>query len=144
MVALALFRKILVPTDGSKNSIRGLEKAIGIARSSHAKITLLHVIPGLPPIPITDTITEYRKRMKERGREYFLDARRTALRNRMTLKEEIIFGVPQDDIADFANHGKYDLIVMGARGMGSISQIFLGSVSNATIHKSRVPVIIVK
>ena len=144
VISLARISKILVPIDGSSNSIRGLEHAIRIAKPYLAKITLLHVIPGIPPIDIIDTISDYRTNMKKRGREFFLAARKTALKYRITLKEKIIFGVPRDDIADFANREKYDLVVIGARGLGSIKQAFLGSVSNATMHKSKAPVLIVK
>jgi len=42
-------KKILVPLDGSKNSIRGLDMAIHIARQSHGTITALTVksVPGI-------------------------------------------------------------------------------------------------
>ncbi len=137
-------RNILVPIDGSKNSIKGLDEALYIAQLSSAKVTVLHVILGLPPIPITDTIFEYRQHMKKQAKEFFGVARKTALKYKMNLDERIIFGIPQDDIAYFANHKRYDLIVMGARGLGSIKEMFLGSVSNATVHKSKMPVLIVK
>ncbi len=143
-VILIRIRTILVPLDGSKNSIKGLEEAIYIAQLSGAKITMLHVISGLPPIPITDSIFEYRKHMTKHAMEFFGEARKVALKYKMEVDEKIIFGVPQYDIADFANHKKFDLIVMGARGLSSIKEMFLGSVSNATVHKSKVPVLVVK
>jgi len=39
---------------------------------------------------------------------------------------------------------KFDLIVIGSRGMGSAKEIFLGSTSNYVLHKSKIPVLIVK
>jgi nucleotide-binding universal stress UspA family protein len=141
---LVRIRKILVPVDGSKNSIEGLKEAIYLAKLCNAKVTLLHVIPGTPPIPITDIIFEYRQQMKKQAAEFFGQARKVALKYQMNLDEKIIFGIPQDDISEYANQKKYDLIVMGARGMGSIKRMFLGSVSNATMHKSKVPVLVVK
>ena len=41
-------KKILVPLDGSKNSMRGLDEAIYLARQCHATITGLYVIPIYP------------------------------------------------------------------------------------------------
>ena len=41
-------KKILVPIDGSKNSMRGLDEAIYLARQCHATITGLYVIPIYP------------------------------------------------------------------------------------------------
>ncbi|MGI0060358.1 MAG: universal stress protein [Nitrosotalea sp.] len=47
-------------------------------------------------------------------------------------------------MSKFASDNKFDLIVMGSRGMSPIKELFLGSVSNAVIHKSKVPVLVVK
>ncbi|MGI0047728.1 MAG: universal stress protein [Nitrosotalea sp.] len=137
-------RTILVPLDGSKNSFKGLEEAIYIAQLCSAKITVLHIISSLPPIPITDKIWKYRELMKRQSNEIFNKARQIAKRHGMDFEEKVIFGFPQYDVAYFANKKKYDLVVIGARGLSSIKELFLGSVSNATVHKSKVPVLVVK
>lgn len=138
------FKKILVPLDGSKNSLKGLEKAIYISQISGAIITVLHVISALPPIPISDTVVQYKGRMKEEAEKYFKEARQIASKNHMDLEEKIIFGYPNYDVAYFANDKKFDLIVMGARGLSPIKELFLGSTSNATVHRSKVPVLVIK
>jgi len=43
-----------------------------------------------------------------------------------------------------ANTKRFDLVVIGARGRGSLKEAFLGSVSNAIVHKCKIPVMIVK
>ena len=55
-------------------------------------------------------------------------------------------GDPGYDIARFANNKNngIDLVVIGARGRSSAKEIFLGSVSNYVLHKSKKPVLIVK
>ncbi|MGI0060691.1 MAG: universal stress protein, partial [Nitrosotalea sp.] len=45
-------KKILVPLDGSKNSLEGLDKAIFLARRCNSTITTLCVIPSYPPLPL--------------------------------------------------------------------------------------------
>jgi nucleotide-binding universal stress UspA family protein len=56
------------------------------------------------------------------------------------------FGPPGDLIVKFVKNkgNKIDLVVIGSRGKTAISEIFLGSVSNFVLHKSPVPVLIVK
>jgi nucleotide-binding universal stress UspA family protein len=39
---------------------------------------------------------------------------------------------------------KFDIIIIGSRGLGSVKEVFLGSVSHAVVHKSKIPVLIVK
>lgn len=48
------------------------------------------------------------------------------------------------EIVKFAQKGKYDMIVIGARGMGGAKEAFLGSTSNYVMHKAKVPVLVVK
>ncbi len=138
-------KKILVPLDGSKNSIRGLDMAIHIARQSHGTITALTVksVPGIyaiHPMGFLDfsSITEVKK---------FLDSAKVrAAKKGIQLTGKALAGDPGYDIARFANNKKnrIDLVVIGARGRGSAKEIFLGSVSNYVLHKSKKPVLIVK
>ena len=138
-------KKILVPLDGSKNSIRGLDMAIHIARQSHGTITALSVksVPGvyaLHPLGFLDfnSMTEMKK---------ILDSAKVrAAKKGIQLVGKALSGDPGYDIARFANNTRngIDLIVIGARGRGSAKEIFLGSVSNYVLHKSKKPVLIVK
>ena len=44
----------------------------------------------------------------------------------------------------FSQKSRFDIIVIGARGLGSVKEVFLGSVSYSVVHKSKIPVLIVK
>jgi len=55
-----------------------------------------------------------------------------------------VFGHEAKEIIDFAQKGKFDLIVIGARGRGTIKQMLLGSVSNTIVHSSKIPVLLIK
>lgn len=138
-------KKILVPLDGSKNSIRGLDMAIHIARQSQGTITALAVksVPGiyaLHPLGFLDfnSMTEVKKILN--------DAKLRAAKKGIQLTSKALAGDPGYDIARFANNAKnkIDLVVIGARGRGSAKELFLGSVSNYVLHKSKKPVLVVK
>ena len=138
-------KKIFVPLDGSKNSIRGLDMAIHLARQSNGTIVELAVksIPGmfaLHPLGFLDfnSISEIKK---------FLDSAKVrAAKKGIKLTARTLAGDPGYDIARFVNNSKndIDLVVIGARGRGAAKEIFLGSVSNYVLHKSKKPVLIVK
>jgi len=138
-------KKILVPLDGSKNSIRGLDMAIHVARQSHGTIIALSVksVPGiyaLHPLGFLDfnSMTEIKKLLDE--------AKLRAAKKGIQLTGKTIAGDPGYDIARFANNSKngIDLVVIGARGRSSAKELILGSVSNYVVHKSKKPVLIVK
>jgi len=48
------------------------------------------------------------------------------------------------EIANFAKSGRFDIIVIAARGVGSPKSEFFGSVSNGILHSSRIPILVIK
>jgi len=138
-------KKILVPIDGSKNSIRGLDMAIHLARQSQGTITALAVktVPGIYAIhPLGFLDFNSMKEIKK----LLADAKLRAAKKGIQLTGKAIAGDPRYDIARFANNSKngIDMVVVGARGRSSAKEIFLGSVSNYVLHKSKKPVLVVK
>jgi len=142
-VRLQGIKKILVPMDGSKNSLRGLDTAIYLARQCHATLTGLYVMPIYPkalllkPIPYEAELVKIAKKFLEK-------AKTRSAQNGIIFNWKIVKGHAAEVILDLANDKKFDLIVMGARGLGSVKEVFLGSVSNAVVHKSKIRVLIVK
>ncbi len=136
-------KKILVPLDGSKNSIRGLDNAISVARACHATITGIYILPVYPRNFI-DAVIPFVFHPERKAKKFLDDAKKRAAQKGILFKSKIIWGSPTYEIQEMAKSKKFDLIVIGARGMGSIKEIFLGSVSNAIVHKSKIPVMVVK
>lgn len=136
-------KKILVPLDGSKNSFRGLDTAIYLARQCHASLTGLYVMPIYPKSLLLKPIP-YESELAENAQGFLQKAKTRSAQHGIVFNEKIIKGHAADVILDFAKEKKIDLIVMGARGLGAIKEVFLGSVSDAIVHKSKIQVLIVK
>jgi len=135
-------KKILVPMDGSKNSMRGLDEAIYLARQCHAIITGLYVVPISNS---TDSqISNLEKYLLDNASKFMSKAKTRAAQNGILFDNVIIHGDEGPKIISYADTKSYDIIVIGSRGMGSIKEMFLGSTSNYVLHKSKIPVLIVK
>lgn len=136
--------KILVPLDGSKNSHRGLEMAIGIARQCEATLT------GLISIE-TPSYSEFKgsgslsKKVSKEVKKIMDDAKTLAAKNGIVFKSKIMHGNVGYNIVKTA-HSKenYDIIIIGSRGRGSVKEMFFGSTSNYVIHTAKIPVLVVK
>lgn len=140
-----LAKNILVPLDGSKNSFRGLDLAIQLARQSQGTITGIYVkqVPGVYALhPLGFLGVDLEKESKK----ILGTAKTNAAKKGILFKGKSFKGDPGFEIVRFAHNkkNKIDLIVIGARGMGFAREIFLGSVSNYVIHRSNKPVMIVK
>jgi nucleotide-binding universal stress UspA family protein len=136
-------KSILVPMDGSKTSFNALVKATFLAKKCDASITALYVFRTPFDNPNMIYVPQTQNELKKV--EKFLDtAKSQVTKNSIKFKKEIVFGHEAKEVIDFAQKGKFDLIVIGARGRGTIKQMLLGSVSNAIVHSSKIPVLVIK
>ena len=140
---MAKFNKILVPLDGSSNSSRGLDRAIEIAKGSDAEITGFYVFH----LPIAAGI-KYTQKMKDEAQKKAVKAIGPAMnrarKSGATFKYKTGGGNTGSEIVKFAQKGKFDMVVIGARGIGGAKEAFLGSTSNYVMHKTKIPVLVVK
>ncbi len=136
-------KKILVPLDGSKNSMRGLDEAIYLARQCHAIVTGLYVIP-IYPRNFADAIMPYQIHLTKSAKKFMNDAKRKCAQKGIMFRSKIMFGSPIAEIDDMAKRRKFDIIVIGSRGQSELKEVFLGSVAKAIVHKSKIPVLVIK
>ena len=138
-------RRILVPVDGSKNSIRGLKKAIRIAKEGNTKIVVLHVVKLPPAFVLRNLKTRIKADYQKDGKRILSEAEKVLQKEGIKADIKMINGGdPGYDIVKFSQKHKFDMIVIGARGLNPIKEVFLGSVSNYVLHKSKTPVLVVK
>lgn len=137
-------RNILVPIDGSKNSFRGLDNAIYIARQCHAVITGLYVIYLVSEPKKGETLSPIGKMLMKDARQSLEKAKTRSAQNGILFKSKIVYGDTGPKIVDFARKNESDLIVIGSRGRGLVKETLLGSTSNYVVHKSQIPVMICK
>ena len=140
-----IVRNILVALDGSKNSIRALSKAIEIAKENQSRIIGLNIIE----VPISYFASKPRIKIKEdvikTSQKLLKNAEVKCKKLGIEFKSQIIpGGDPAYDIVKYSKNHKVDTIVVGARGLNPIKAMLLGSVSNYVLHKSKIPVLVVK
>jgi len=137
-------KNILVPLDGSKSSLRGLKLASIIAKPIDAKIIGINVVRyslGFQ-FPVSSEI----KQKQIKGAEaIIIEAQKSLKKEKVSFVGKILKGENiGKTINDFLKDGKFDLIIIGSRGPDPASEVFLGSVSNYLLHKSKIPITIVK
>nr|WP_300004114.1 universal stress protein [Tissierella sp.] len=140
-------KKILVTVDGSENSNRALLEAKMIAKCTGADVDVLTVTEYLVISPYMGV--KYKAMpLSDHAKE---DAQ-NILKDALTLFDDfegkveglIESGDPADVIIETAKQGKYNLLVMGSRGLGTFSRAMLGSVSNKVLNHGSINVLIIK
>jgi len=135
--------KILVPVDGSKKSFEALDRALTLASFTQGEVTCLNVIPhvikeGGPRTKAVDA------QIVSDGNILLKKAAEHAGNKNVKFKTKTIRGSPSIEIVKLSQSGKFDDIVMSTTGAGSATGEMLGSVSNYVVHKSKVPVYLIK
>jgi nucleotide-binding universal stress UspA family protein len=146
---MLLFKKILVPLDGSEHSNHALEKAIQIAKKFEGKITLIHVYSKYPIMIAQgyahlEVIPQLIDAARKAGTKILVDGQRKVKAANLKVTTLLEEGHAVDEILKTCKKGKFDLIIMGARGISTIKEIFLGSVSHGVTMHSQCPVLIIK
>jgi nucleotide-binding universal stress UspA family protein len=134
---------ILVGFDGSEQSKKAADTAIGLARCLDAKILLLAV--ARPPEPATSVELEaVLDDAKEHFEQAFIPIRSAASNADVDLKTDIAIGHPAEQIIHRAEQDKVDLVVLGRRGTSTFHKWILGSVSEKVLRYAHCPVMVLR
>jgi len=144
-------KKILVPYDGSESAKCAAKTALFLAGKLGSEITFMTVVDAKPA-----GMSLYDLKLHEYASAYGLIAKREKEFSEKKLKELVeelscgdvktealvVEGIPDEQIIKKATSGKYDMIVMGRRGLSPVKSLFLGSVSQKVLANSPCSVLI--
>lgn len=146
-------KHILVPTDGSKLSLKAAKEAASLARSLKAKVTALYVVePWMPPIlmegqVLRGTFAENQAAYSaatEKVAQVALKKVQMAVAGDRVKCDAVSFTAnkPWEGIITVAKRKKCDLVVMASHGRGVIAGALLGSVTAKVLSESKIPVLV--
>jgi nucleotide-binding universal stress UspA family protein len=145
-----MYKRILVPVDGSRHSKQAIEAAIDIAKRYEASVFLLHAIRNLSlPKEILEMVaagevTESRMEILQDSAEIILDNAKEqfAAAGITDVQSEFVIGKPTTKIAEYAEQNEIDLIVIGHRGLGPKGGL-LGSVTRNLLNLTEIACLVV-
>jgi nucleotide-binding universal stress UspA family protein len=153
-----MFKRILVPLDGSRVSGHALSYAIDIAKRYQSELTIIRVVPPATVVP-SSTATEIGidpaaariavqsariqdRANVERVQKYLRRKLRTLAAKGIEGKYHVAVGEPGRSIVRHSAEVKADLIVMMTSGKGGLKRAILGSVADEVVRKAGVPVLL--
>jgi len=141
-----MYKKILVPLDGSELAKKALDQAENLAKTFGAEIILFQVVPFMPiygsPELVTPLIVD--EKQKEAAEKYLLtlteELKKKGLKATSTVKTGQQVAV---EIIDFAKESGVDLIVMCTHGRSGITRWVLGSVAHKVLTRAETPILLI-
>ena len=150
-----MFRRILVPIDGSPTSRRGIEEAIRLASDQKARICLLHVVDQLVATGGLDAMMyvppsysdEFIRALREGGKKLLAGAESKVRKHGIEVEAVLLETVGRrvaDLIIKQAKKWRADVIVLGTHGRRGLSRVLMGSDAELVLRETPVPVLLVR
>jgi nucleotide-binding universal stress UspA family protein len=145
-----MFKKILVPTDGSEVSRAAALEGVAFAAANNSEVQGVYVAPEyhypvyIEIIPPTYPLEEeYTELMKKIGREYLQPIEEAAKKAGVKFHSSIVFSNSAAvAIVNVAQEKACDLIFMGSHGRSGLAQLVLGSVTSKVLSLCKIPVLV--
>lgn len=147
-----MFRRILVPIDGTMNSNRALQAAAGVANRFGATLTLFHASPKFrsPYFPDGAAFAwpsekEYLAESSEGAQSALARAKAPIERKGVKVATVHVYNdFPAEAIVAAATKAKADLIVMASHGRKGLQKLLLGSETQKVLALTKIPVLVVR
>lgn len=145
-----MYNRILLTTDGSKNSEFAIEHALQIASDEGAEVIVLHVVDGKHQNVSEKDIGgelpfgKYSQKVLDQFEKVIQDFKnKNEEQNKVNITKLSIEGKPSKVILEVCQRENIDMIVMSNSGKNKVDRFLLGSVTEKIIRESPVPVLVI-
>jgi len=145
-----MYKKILAPLDGSEFSECSLDHVTAIAKGCAVpSVVLLHVVE--PPEGyaaeytriVSEAIDEVKKKFRAQTKNRLAKIADRLKKNGINASTVTVEGKPSDEILNYADKNRVDLILLSTHGSSGLTRWAFGSVADKVIRHSTVPVLVI-
>ena len=151
-----IFSKILIPVDGSTNSMKAIDYAVDLADKYKSELLALHVLYSQSGFAfhketVAGTITssslnDLNLEAKQEAEKWFEEINKRAEERNVQIKTEVVFTVISivEGILTYAEKENINLIIIGSKGKSGWKKLIVGSVASGISTYAHCPILIVK
>nr|WP_292751624.1 universal stress protein [Methanobrevibacter sp.] len=140
-----MYKRILVPTDGSEFAKKAQKHALFLANASGAEIFAVSVTENnfVNGLPLDDEIYQLNQILKERSEENLKEFDDLNKNDDLKITHIIREGSPAKVILEVAKDEDIDLIVMGSSGKSGFDRFIMGSVADKVVNSAKCAVLVI-
>jgi nucleotide-binding universal stress UspA family protein len=144
-----MFKKIIFPTDLSDTSWQAMDYIIQLKQNGLNEVVLLHVtddtaLDKIEPFILSDRFQQIKSKACKETLERMQAIEKELRAGGLSVKIVTRSGHPAQEILKLVEEEDVSAVVMGSRDSSRLQGLFVGSVAEAVVHKSRRPVLVVK
>lgn len=139
-------KEILVPVDGSENSRRAVEYAVGLASALDARIRLFYVFPvsSVEIIGMAGMSRDDIERAAQAAAQRVFDKVHAEIgESKVRIEDETSIGDPAEEIIRWTEDDNDLMVIIGRRGLSRIQSLLLGSVSEKVVRHAHSPITVI-
>lgn len=143
---MSIAKEMLVPVDGSENSLRAVRYALGLASAIGARMRLFYVFPvsSVEIIGMAGLSRDDIERAAQAAAQRVFDKLHTEIgATEVKIEDETSIGDPAEEIIRCTEDDHEIMVILGRRGLSRIQSMLLGSVSEKVVRHAHSPVMIV-
>ena len=145
-----MYRRILIPTDGSVVARKAIEAGVALAKSLKATVVGYHALEAIEHIYTRGgtgvrqaTANEIERGLREAGEVHLAEIRKAATSAGVAYESEMTSPAePYQGIIDAARERHCDLVCIGSHGRGGVASVILGSVAQKVLSRSTIAVLV--
>lgn len=151
--AFNMYEKILLPTDGSKNSERAIKHALSIAKNEQSEIVILNVVDSvyLTGLPEEELIAQTEIILEEESEKILENVKKIIEESPEMEHDESIKITPKtisegnaaDIILKVSEEENIDIVIIASSGKHMLDRFLLGSVTEKVVRHSKIPVMVI-
>jgi nucleotide-binding universal stress UspA family protein len=141
---LMMYKRILVPTDGSEFAVKAQKHALFLAKVSGAEIIAVSVTENnfVNGLPLDDEVYQLNQILNERSEENLKEFDKLNEDN-IKVTHVVREGSPAKVILEVSKEENVDLIVMGSSGKSGFDRFIMGSVADKVVNSAKCAVLVV-
>lgn len=148
-----MFKNILIPTDGSRLSLKGAKTGVRLAKALGARVTAVYVIAPFMPIAYGDAAVyvpalspqAYKQSSEKAARRALGVVEAEAKKARVRCKSRFVTAAQvHEGVLRVARGEKCDAISMASHGRGGLASVLLGSETTRVLAHSKLPVLVTR
>ena len=151
-----IFSKILIPIDGSTNSMKAIDYGIDLAEKYNSELLALHVLYSQSGFVFhketvagaitSSSLNELNLGAKQEAEKWFEEINKKAERRNVKIKTEVVLTVISivEGILTYAEKENINLIIIGSKGKSGWKKLIVGSVASGISTYAHCPILIVK
>ena len=142
-----MFKRILVPVDGSATSTKALTAALQLARDAGGRVRVLHSVDELAYLSGFEYSGEVMKVARENATKVLDDAMAIAKSSGVPADQQLVDQPGArlgQTVSDAAKAWEADLVVVGTHGRRGIGRVLMGSGAEQVTREASVPVLVIR